>query len=255
MRFSFKIKALLLNGILLVLMGCADQFGGGIFESECALPSDQTGTYLGQWPVTAVPVAFASGHFTQSEITSIVSAAETWNNFYAITRGFPLIDIGTASSPNLSSASNPSSICSVGMISGGSFTSSVVIYKRTSWPYSDNVIALTSTCRVTDTPVNRFTASKMEINYENFFVSGELLPDLQSIILHEFGHLIGLNHSCEVGGATGTPDCSSSSLNNDYFYASMFPVFFFPNGVNGEMRRYTQKNDQGRANCLYDGGL
>ena len=89
----------------------------------------------------------------------------------------------------------------------------------------------------------------MEVKYQNFFISGKKLPDLQSIITHEMGHMIGVNHSCESTGKTGTPACNSSPA--EYFAAIMFPVFGFDASGLGESKRVLQDNDEGRANCLY----
>jgi hypothetical protein len=91
----------------------------------------------------------------------------------------------------------------------------------------------------------------IEINYQNFFVDGKKLPDLESIILHEFGHLMGLNHSCEAAAKTGVPSCNQSGLNPDYISASMYPVFAFSTDGTGEQKRDLGTNDESRANCLY----
>ena len=72
-------------------------------------------------------------------------------------------------------------------------------------------------------------------------------------MLHEFGHLLGLNHSCEGTPKEGVPNCNDPSLSSAYYSAVMYPVFgFYPSGQ-GEQRRELADNDQGRANCLYQG--
>ena len=92
----------------------------------------------------------------------------------------------------------------------------------------------------------------MELNYQGFFVSGRKVPDLQTIMLHEFGHLLGLYHSCDSGSTkAGTPNCLSGTLKTEYRDAVMFPVFGFNEDLTGEQKRELNENDQGRANCLY----
>jgi hypothetical protein len=232
-----------------VLTGCAKakSKSKGVVK-ECVLPADQSGTLSGKWPVTPVPVAVREGDFSGAETSAISAALTSWNGFFGQSKGISVISA-------LSSAASerPSDICSQGLIVGNQFSSAVVIYKHsTGWPYNPDVIALTTVCpRPASSGLKPFNMAVMELNYQHFFRSGARIPDLQSIFLHEFGHLLGLNHSCETKDQAGTPNCNSSSLNPDYFQAIMFPIVFFPNNVNGEQRRELQKNDQGRANCLY----
>jgi len=114
-------------------------------------------------------------------------------------------------------------------------------------------MAQTSYCFQTASPFNRIYLAVIEINYQNFFVNNNKVPDLQSIITHEFGHLLGLGHSCEMTQKTGFPNCLESNLNPDYLAAIMFPTFSFDQNGNGIQKRSLGNDDEGRANCLYQG--
>jgi hypothetical protein len=46
--------------------------------------------------------------------------------------------------------------------------------------------------------------------------------DVRTVVTHELGHLLGLLHPCELGGASGAPDCAASSA---YANACMFPIY------------------------------
>jgi hypothetical protein len=161
------------------------------------------------------------------------------------------MDIGTEGSPKTSSVSTPANICGTALLSNNQYTGDVVVSKLGTWPHDSAAMALTSFCTFPNTPFNKIYTAVIEINYQNFFTSGSRLPDLQTIILHEFGHLVGLGHSCELGSAgTGLVKCSAS-IDAKYIEAVMFPSFSFPDNVHGEKRQDLKDNDMGRANCLY----
>lgn len=234
---------------MLVLWGCAEPEGNN-YVKTCVLPNDQAGTISGRWSAIPIPIAAYEGDFNAEEQKVISSAAKTWNSFYQASQKQTLLDVGSAKDAVQSStAVKPYAICSKGLVSNGKFTSPVVVYKDGKWPYDSQAIALTSFCPVKDTPLNKIYMAVIELNFESFFVEGKRMPDMQSIVAHEFGHIVGLNHSCDTSGAKNMPNCSAAS--SDYVHALMFPNFSFASSGAGEVRRDLQKNDQGRTNCIY----
>jgi hypothetical protein len=220
----------------------------------CGVPSDQATTISGHWPVIPVPIAFHQGDFDASEMTDMSTAADNWNKFYTASQTITTIDTGGGN--RQSSTTNPStsgSLCATGLVPTNQFIGNVTIYKLAKWPaaYAASAIALTSFCVLPSKPFPRMYMAIMEVNYQGFFVEGAKQPDLQSIILHELGHLMGLNHSCEGFQKTGTPNCNDPNLNPDYSAASMYPVFTFDQSGTGQVKRSLGANDQSRANCLY----
>lgn len=251
------LRSLFIVAIFTGMAACSSKdkeregFGGTV--DACVLPPDQVGTLSGRWPSAPIPLSIdESVEFTAEEISAIESAVNRWNGFSQQVHGRSLFELGQSGSPNRSQSARPASVCVQTLLNGNAFVAPVVVFKQLLWSFAEDVIALTTFCPQPDTPVNRFNMAILELNYQNFFVSGQKQPDLESIMVHELGHLLGLNHSCEEALLEGVPDCSDASIDESYLEAVMFPVVQFPDQVQGEIRRDLNANDQGRTNCLYE---
>lgn len=254
----FKLLPLLSTSMLLVSCGLSN---GSAYVTACSVNADQASTFEGRWDSlrtagTSVPIAFHTGDFTSAEMTSIVTAAQTWNQFFNASMGTTYIDYGSESSPRTSSITKGSHSCaddSSILNDSGGFTSPVVIYKDLTWPadLATAAIAVTTFCTNNTPTIHTLTYAFIEINYQSFFDSAQYQPDLQSVVLHEFGHMAGLYHSCGTGLGTN-PDCDATGIESDYLSAVMYPNFTFsPTTYLGNVNRELQPNDEGRANCLY----
>ena len=242
--------------VAMLLTACAQGNPDRKVVKDCVVPQDQTGTISGHWAVTPVPVALHAGEFTNDEVAAVAKAMDSWNNFYSASLGLKTINYLDANGKiRTSSQAKPAALCSQSILKNGQFSGPVVIYKSSPWPYGSRstAIALTSFCPNAASPLPAFYMAVMELNYQSFFVAGKKLPDMESIVLHELGHLMGLDHSCESPGRNGMPDCNASDLPSNYLTASMAPIFNFDTSGLGEIKRLLTDNDQGRANCLYKG--
>jgi hypothetical protein len=264
-------KNRVIAGIIAILNSSCALYGVGsdntAVVTTCTVPTDQASTLSGHWSTNPVPVAFHGTDFSTSEEAAITAAADSWNTFFTASQNHSMIKYGTASSPNVSSIADPATggvlpCAGQGIISAGAngtFSGNVAIYKVSRWPtrYVSGAIALTSFCYTanantkTSSSYPYFFTAIIELNYQYFFTSGQKQPDMQSILLHEFGHLVGLDHACEYTTKAGYPNCGDSSINPDYVAASMFPVFAFDTTGNGQQKRSLGTNDESRANCLY----
>jgi hypothetical protein len=235
----------------MLLAGCAlqDRKARGGPQLSCVLPSDQTSTLTGRWTLTPIQISLQAGTFSNLEKQQIVLAINTWNEFFAVSIGRAAIDYSEDGAIRETATPFSRPDCRTVVISDGRFTRSLGIYKTTSgWSQGSDVIGATWTCEIAGRTGDELTNAAIELNYQNFWGTNSYKPDLQTIVLHELGHLMGLKHSCSEG-EQGIPLCRNSpSL---YTEAVMRPNFGFTNAPFGDQARSLTENDESRMNCLY----
>jgi hypothetical protein len=95
----------------------------------------------------------------------------------------------------------------------------------------------------------KIVGASILLNFEGYNAPGRQRVDVQSLLLHELGHVLGLLHSCNgsVGDAidgTSAPACGVAP--DRYREAVMYPVLEV-----GQERRDLRQNDYDRINCIY----
>lgn len=246
-------------------MHCAP---GEKFITECVLPADQSKTLTGRWAKIPIPLALQAGAFTQPEIAALQRAVRSWNQFGTASFGKPLFDLqeGTTVRTTTAPRSNFSACAAPGFVNESGYTAPIPIYRLTAgqWPPeapssssgasgggSSPIIAQTKQCLIDAEKI--YFQVVMSLNFQDYFVAGKPVPDLESIFSHELGHTLGLKHSCEESSTPGVggPSCSGN-IPQSYLKAVLFPGYS-RNPATGafETRRALNSNDQGRTNCLY----
>lgn len=265
LRKTVIVSWAILAAVTPSLISCGPQFRKKKKQSlitECVLPEDQSASLRGKWSAVpgtpsapmALPLSLKSGDFTAAEAASIQAGIDTWNAHYGAAAGFQVM-VRNADRSNISNPTKSTFASTYPQITNGqTFTKEVMVFKvKTGWEEGSGTIAVTRIRFPSGSPnstATRFDTAIIDLNYQNFFGQGQVIPDLQSIITHEMGHLLGLRHSCTLAGESELPDCNGD-LDPGYYEALLFPSFGVDGAGFGEIKRGLGENDMGRANCLY----
>lgn len=266
--------------LLFIFSGCQTQINSSDSAksravSTCVLPADQGNqSIIGMWlPIyDKVPDSYLKVYidpkFKAKGLDGVVKAAvDTWNNFSSTTYKLRLMDYSeqpaTAAFYAYKDASKDTDV-KLSDYAPGNPKKEVYIYyvdSKVDWDtlyqFDKDAVGVTLSWWATDSSVrspntnvdNLLLKSSLFINYSYFF-NGDKPVDLQSVVVHELGHVIGLDHSC--GPVTAgdprnhtTIQCPSS-LSHPYLQAVMYWQL-----QKQQVKRDLYGNDQERLNCMY----
>lgn len=231
--------------------------------TNCQLPKDQgRGSIMGAWERLPIPVVMDNDFYLTDggeAMPSLRGAIQTWNR-WANVRGLTAFTIHNDGSGVGAGMEIPElTDCSQASYSGA-VTDMVGIWKISTYGnHANQRESCGSQLKILPDGVqgqtdwvtlnSKIVGASVLLNFEGFNAPGKRVIDVESLLLHELGHVLGLLHSCNGstdGASDGTSAPACSTARAAYTDAVMFPFLEV-----AQQRRQLEQNDYDRINCLY----
>lgn len=237
-------------------------------------PAQGTGSFQGSWASLPIPLVLDRDFYLTDEgeaVNPLRNAAETWNA-WARLRGTQAFRITSDGSGMSAGRDIPEITSCVQAAYSSAVTDVVGIWKIGTHGFHRNQRESCGRDAVTGKlnrilyydevsgagvqgqtdwimQSGRITGASILLNFEGYNAPGRQRIDVESLLLHELGHVIGLLHSCNGSSGdaidgTSSPPCGSAP---DAFVDSVM----FPYLQVGQERRDLKQNDYNRINCIY----
>lgn len=246
---------------------CFSLLSASAFASptQCELPPDQgMGSLRGKWDGLPIKLVFDREFYETNEgrdVAAMKRAVNTWNQWALLKGKVAFIIVGEGRGSDIPDLVNSCSqfsyteavplVVGVWKITGeGKRANQREACGRDESGKMQKILPTRVQAQV-DWRMSGTTiqGASVLMNFEDYNRPGMPEMDVESLFLHQLGHVLGLLHSCngsnsDSADSTSAPACEVAP--KEYTDAVMYP-FLLPN----EKRTTLQKNDFDRVNCLY----
>ncbi len=216
---------------------------------KCKAATDQAKSYMAPLISDSVVRAKIDSQFTIEQQNSIQRALQTWNESGNTIRQRPFFSISLVD-PQQDDSPKATQDCSFNEENNEQFKISKVTSQST-W----SALGMTEYNPAVTVRCYQGQELKKQIVMVNLNTQHSDERQLQSIVLHELGHALGLDHSCDKSkGSSEYLACSGLEAEHPYRFAVMFPSLktSMDKAVTPELKESLTKNDTDRTACLYD---